>query len=395
MLYPQTSELVLLISLIFSSLWIRSLSNNLDLVVNRPDIIESPPSTINNDAPIVNHKYSTLASKTQTDKVKYSVIISPLLSSDESNADDYFRSDYDRPDAFLQIFHLKFERANQKLDPIFFVSDPYMQGRYNLDHNDPHQQIGISFNASDYGNAVLMSLFPNIEDSKQDINSDAFPFDKLTIYNSLDPMINHRLYDFQLEILLHLVDKITTTIFFAPIFQMSFQEMVERNEQHCPESQEDEAELSHTAACSEISTLYLLESDVPLSFHIHCDPLQMPPIDHGVNVADLENVCKFVEKKYYSSFAQWGQDEEVIQYFKGKQLGTYLDIGANDGVTNSNTYALERYFGWSGLMIEPLPNLIDSLNHNRGGKAENRIMNVCVHNRTFEADFMAIVDVSG
>jgi len=37
--------------------------------------------------------------------------------------------------------------------------------------------------------------------------------------------------------------------------------------------------------------------------------------------------------------------------------GTFLEIGANDGYSQSNTYYLERYKGWTGVLIEPLPSL--------------------------------------
>ena len=33
--------------------------------------------------------------------------------------------------------------------------------------------------------------------------------------------------------------------------------------------------------------------------------------------------------------------------------GTYLEMGAADGVSISNTYFFEKYLNWSGLLIEP------------------------------------------
>jgi FkbM family methyltransferase len=37
--------------------------------------------------------------------------------------------------------------------------------------------------------------------------------------------------------------------------------------------------------------------------------------------------------------------------------GTFLEAGAHDGYTQSNTYFLERHRGWSGVLIEPVPEL--------------------------------------
>ena len=37
--------------------------------------------------------------------------------------------------------------------------------------------------------------------------------------------------------------------------------------------------------------------------------------------------------------------------------GFFVEAGGNDGYTQSNTYALERRHGWSGILIEPVPEL--------------------------------------
>lgn len=41
--------------------------------------------------------------------------------------------------------------------------------------------------------------------------------------------------------------------------------------------------------------------------------------------------------------------------------GFYVEIGANDGFTLSNTVYLEEKFGWSGILVEPNPRYINSL----------------------------------
>ena len=48
--------------------------------------------------------------------------------------------------------------------------------------------------------------------------------------------------------------------------------------------------------------------------------------------------------------------------------GTYIEIGANDGLSQSNTWWLERDRGWSGLLIEPALNRFLELVRNRGSK---------------------------
>lgn len=48
-------------------------------------------------------------------------------------------------------------------------------------------------------------------------------------------------------------------------------------------------------------------------------------------------------------------DVQMLEYLP--QGGTFLEIGANDGYSQSNTYYLERFRGWDGILIEPLPHL--------------------------------------
>ncbi|MFA5154033.1 MAG: FkbM family methyltransferase [Clostridia bacterium] len=66
--------------------------------------------------------------------------------------------------------------------------------------------------------------------------------------------------------------------------------------------------------------------------------------------------------KFYS---QHKQDEFIIDYFKSKKNGIFLDIGAHDGITLSNTYTLETEFGWTGLCFEPMPHEFEKLHENR------------------------------
>jgi len=51
--------------------------------------------------------------------------------------------------------------------------------------------------------------------------------------------------------------------------------------------------------------------------------------------------------------SQNAEEQIILDYFKGKE-GTFIDIGANDGKTFSNTYALSK-LGWCGILIEPSP----------------------------------------
>ena len=58
-------------------------------------------------------------------------------------------------------------------------------------------------------------------------------------------------------------------------------------------------------------------------------------------------------------YSQNNEQQIIERYFKGIP-GTFLDIGANDGITLSNTYAL-TLSGWSGLCVEASPSAFEKL----------------------------------
>ena len=47
-------------------------------------------------------------------------------------------------------------------------------------------------------------------------------------------------------------------------------------------------------------------------------------------------------------------DEKMLKYINYKN-GFYIEMGAHDGVNNSNTLYFEKYKNWHGLLIEPSP----------------------------------------
>lgn len=65
-----------------------------------------------------------------------------------------------------------------------------------------------------------------------------------------------------------------------------------------------------------------------------------------------------IPSDYYQTtrwFSQLRQDLIVSTLLHGKRNGYFVDLAANDAIRISNTYALERDFGWKGLCIEPNP----------------------------------------
>jgi len=56
------------------------------------------------------------------------------------------------------------------------------------------------------------------------------------------------------------------------------------------------------------------------------------------------------------------------------EYGYFLDLAAADGITHSNTYVLEKHFGWGGLCIEPNPAFYRQLLQNRDCLADSSVV---------------------
>ncbi|MGL4348372.1 MAG: FkbM family methyltransferase [Chlamydiales bacterium] len=67
--------------------------------------------------------------------------------------------------------------------------------------------------------------------------------------------------------------------------------------------------------------------------------------------------------EYYS---QYGQDQFVNEnFFKNRTKGIFVDIGAHNGISLSNTYFFEKELDWTGICIEPIPHVFKQLQKNR------------------------------
>jgi FkbM family methyltransferase len=76
------------------------------------------------------------------------------------------------------------------------------------------------------------------------------------------------------------------------------------------------------------------------------------------------------------SYAQSGEDEIVLAHFGGRK-GFYVDVGAFDGVTNSNTCLLQQ-LGWRGICVEPAPIPFRDLRDARLSPLTDCIWSACV-----------------
>jgi FkbM family methyltransferase len=84
------------------------------------------------------------------------------------------------------------------------------------------------------------------------------------------------------------------------------------------------------------------------------------------------------------SFQDRFLDESV---FRRKRGGVFVDVGAYDGVTGSNTVFLEKYRGWTGLCIEPSPERFAELTRLR----DVACAQACIAAQDGHADFLHVL----
>jgi FkbM family methyltransferase len=100
----------------------------------------------------------------------------------------------------------------------------------------------------------------------------------------------------------------------------------------------------------------------------------------------------------YSRPAHGGIDAQLRDYLPA--TGVFVEAGANDGYTWSNTYYLERWGGWTGVLIEGIPALSEECRRLRG---RSRVFNCALvppdfpdsHAAMMDADLESAVTLSG
>ena len=85
-------------------------------------------------------------------------------------------------------------------------------------------------------------------------------------------------------------------------------------------------------------------------------------------------IIKFFVKSPYSGLNKL--DKKIEEYLNYDD-GFFVELGANDGVTQSNTLYLEKHQKWKGVLVEPTPHNFLKCLENRS-KLNHIVCNACV-----------------
>jgi len=99
----------------------------------------------------------------------------------------------------------------------------------------------------------------------------------------------------------------------------------------------------------------------------------------GISIYHIDGSINKEQLKRLSP-SQLGQDLWVLEQANYKKGGFFVEFGATDGVLLSNSYLLEKEFGWGGICAEPNPEYFSQLKNNRDCISSPE----CITNKTGE-----------
>jgi FkbM family methyltransferase len=70
------------------------------------------------------------------------------------------------------------------------------------------------------------------------------------------------------------------------------------------------------------------------------------------------NIYEFFGNPKYSRPGLYDLDKKLENFINFKD-GFFIEVGANNGYYQSNTYYLEKFLGWKGILVEGIPSLYE------------------------------------
>lgn len=92
----------------------------------------------------------------------------------------------------------------------------------------------------------------------------------------------------------------------------------------------------------------------------------------------------------YSHPSLNGLDKKILKYLP-EQPGVFIEVGANNGYSQSNTYYLERFKKWKGILIEPIPELYKECVKER---KNSKVFNCALVADDYDKDYVEIHNAS-
>jgi FkbM family methyltransferase len=114
-----------------------------------------------------------------------------------------------------------------------------------------------------------------------------------------------------------------------------------------------------------------IQQNALVGFHKLYWILKASPIASTFTDSELNEIIS-------NSRSQLGQDVFALSFVGTQKPGFFVEFGATNGKSLSNTYLLEKHFGWTGILCEPAKTWLEDLRKNRSASIDTR----CVYSRS-------------
>jgi FkbM family methyltransferase len=94
-------------------------------------------------------------------------------------------------------------------------------------------------------------------------------------------------------------------------------------------------------------------------------------------------------ESYFRKFHSLNKLDEALSNLLPHKNGYYVEIGANDGISQSNSLYFERKKNWSGILVEPDKHNFRLLTRNR--KKRNKFFNCACVSFDFKENFIKFI----
>jgi len=94
-----------------------------------------------------------------------------------------------------------------------------------------------------------------------------------------------------------------------------------------------------------------------------------------------------------SKFSKQGLNDldDKLAPFLDFNDGFFVELGANDGISQSNTFYLEKIKGWRGVLVEPIPRLYEQAKRNRRA---SQVFNAACVPFDYDKPYIEITDLN-
>jgi FkbM family methyltransferase len=114
--------------------------------------------------------------------------------------------------------------------------------------------------------------------------------------------------------------------------------------------------------------------------------------DPGLSAKDIYRYVFSAERRRQGYQSQMGQDMFLNRwFFKNRGPGFFVDVGAFDGISGSNTSYFEKQLQWKGIAFEPNPSAFEVLRATRSC----RLIQGCAYHQDGQVPFLALSERQG